>query len=172
MMELKDIQELVRLINKTNISEFKLKEGDFSIAIRTKNYSEQTVITQPSIIPMPTAPVAGYLQAPMSAPEPTSAPASTPSSTPAAPAATASSSSIVVKSPMVGTFYRKPAPDKPLFVNVGDVVSVGDKLCVIEAMKLFNEIEAEVAGKVVRILVDDATPVEYDQPLFEIEPLS
>ena len=168
-MQLKEIQELIRLINKTDISEFKLKDGEFSVSIRSKNFTEAIVNNQQptSVVSVPAAqPVQAV--APQAVAE-TSAPAATQETKSDTPAP-AASNTIIVKSPMVGTFYRKPGPDKDVFVKVGDTIAEGDKLCIIEAMKLFNEIDAEVSGKVVKILVDDMTPVEYDQPLFEIDP--
>lgn len=172
-MQLKEIQELIRLINKTDISEFKLKDGEFSISIRSKNFTEAIVNNQPTnVVSVPASQPVQQVQA--AAPAQSEAPAAADSASggtekPAAEAP-AASNTIIVKSPMVGTFYRKPGPDKDLFCKVGDTVSEGDKLCIIEAMKLFNEIESEVSGKIVKILVDDASPVEYDQPLFEIDP--
>lgn len=171
-MDQKDIQDLIKLINKSEISEFKLKEKDFSIVIRTNNYSKNngtTVVT--SAMPQ--------MMAPSMAVPTISAPAfSAPTEAVAAPKTESSSDDvaldeskyIVYRSPIVGTFYRKSAPDKPVFVKVDDKVTPGTVLCVIEAMKLFNEIECEIAGTIVKVLADDATPVEYDQPLFLINP--
>ena len=159
-MDFKQIQELIRLINKSNIGELTIEEKGFKVTIRQKQENIQQVVT--------TAPVY-QAAAPV-------APAATPASTPAAaekPRAAetpAASNLITIKSPMIGTFYRRPSPDKPLFAEVGDEVSPGKVVCIIEAMKLFNEIESEVKGKIVKILVEDASPVEYDQPLFLVEP--
>lgn len=165
-MEFKQIQELIKAINKSNISELSIEEGEFKITIKQAQVSEtQFVAVQ--------APMQS-MQMPIAAPQqPTaiSAPQSSAAPTPAAqPAGEASGNHITVKSPMIGTFYRSAGPDKPPFVNVGDEVKPGDVLCIIEAMKLFNEIESEVSGRIVKVLVDDATPVEYDQPLFLVEP--
>ncbi|MBG9377078.1 acetyl-CoA carboxylase biotin carboxyl carrier protein [Panacibacter sp. DH6] len=160
-MDFKQIQELIKIINKSNIGELSIEEKDFKITIKQKEDAVQTVVAAP-------APV--YAQAPvaMSAAQPaSSAPAASAATTPAAPKA---DNLITIKSPMIGTFYRKSSPDKPSFVEVGDEVAPGKTVCIIEAMKLFNEIESEVSGKVVKVLVDDASPVEYDQPLFLVEP--
>jgi acetyl-CoA carboxylase biotin carboxyl carrier protein len=150
-MELKDIQSLIKFVTKSGASEVKLEMEDVKITIRTgeHNKGETTFIQQ-----MPqmaaTAPAAPVVEA--------------------TPESKEESNLITVKSPIIGTFYRKPSPDKPMFVEVGSVIGEGDVLCVIEAMKLFNEIESEVSGKIVKILVDDASPVEFDQPLFLVDP--
>lgn len=172
VMENKDIHELIKLISKTNLAEFKLRDGEFELTIRTDAYARARtevpaqVITQPAPIMMP-APATVPLP---STPAPTApeAPASDVKST--KPPEAAPSNLLEVKSPMVGTFYRAPSPDKPIFVQVGDHVKAGDVVCIIEAMKLFNEIESEVSGKVVKVMVDDANPVEYDQVLFLVDP--
>lgn len=162
-MELKDIQNLIKFVSKSDVSEVKYKTNDFEITIKTPQSGNENVsyiaAPQPQVIPT-AAPVA-----------PASTPAAAPAqATPATPASEDDSKYITIKSPMIGTFYRKPSPDKDVFVNVGDKVSAESVVCVIEAMKLFNQIEAEVSGKIVKILVDDATPVEYDQPLFLVDP--
>jgi acetyl-CoA carboxylase biotin carboxyl carrier protein len=110
-----------------------------------------------------------YMTAPAPAPAPAAAPASAPPKA-AEPAPVEADKLVTIKSPMIGTFYRSPAPDKPLFINIGDDVNVGKVVCIIEAMKLFNEIESEVKGRIVKVLVEDASPVEYDQPLFLVDP--
>ena len=160
-MDLKQIQELIKMVNKSNLSEVSIEEKDFKITIKQKDeIVQQTVIS------------AGYAPAPVqSAPAPAALPAAAPA-TPAAPAAPKNDDSkyITIKSPMIGTFYRKSSPDKPPFVEVGDEVAPGKVVCIVEAMKLFNEIESEVKGKVVKVLVDDHSPVEYDQPLFLVDP--
>jgi acetyl-CoA carboxylase biotin carboxyl carrier protein len=160
-MDFKQVQELIRLINKSNIGEISVEEKGFKIVIKQK----QDIVTQVMAAP----PV--YASAPpppaMTAPPPVAAAAE---KTKSAATETAASNLITIKSPMIGTFYRRAAPDKPLFAEVGDEIAPGKVLCIIEAMKLFNEIESEVKGKVVKILVDDASPVEYDQPLFLVEP--
>jgi acetyl-CoA carboxylase biotin carboxyl carrier protein len=161
-MEFKQIQELIKLVNDSNIGEVTVEQKDFKITIKQK---EQQV-TQVISAPMPQAPMYQMQQPQMQAPPQSQA---TPVAAPAAPAAVPSNT-ITIKSPMIGTFYRRPSPDKPYFVEVGDEISVGAVVCIIEAMKLFNEIESEVNGKVIKILVDDASPVEYDQPLYLVEP--
>lgn len=164
-MEFKQIQELIKAINKSNISELTVEEGEFKITIKQAQVSETQFVAYQAPMPMPqmmpAAPQAAALPA---------APAAQPqAATPAALAA--NSNTTTVKSPMIGTFYRSSAPDKPSFVNVGDEIKPGQVLCIIEAMKLFNEIESEVSGRIVKVLVDDASPVEYDQPLFLVEPI-
>ena len=160
-MDIKDIQNLIKFVSKAEVSEVKYKTKDFEITIKTPLGGNEVSYMQQ-------APV--YHSAPQqpisSAPAQGSAPAAN------TPVENADDDSkfIVIKSPMIGTFYRKPSPDKDVFVNVGDEVSVGKVVCVIEAMKLFNQIESEVSGKIVKILVDDTTPVEYDQPLFLVDP--
>lgn len=159
-MDLKDIQNLIRFVAKAGVSEVKYKTKDYEINIKTPLAGGEAV----SYIPQPVS----YQQnmAPMAnveSPKTESAPK-------AAPAAEDESKYITIKSPMIGTFYRKPSPDKDVFVNVGDTVTKEKVVCVIEAMKLFNQIEAEVSGKIVKILVDDSSPVEYDQPLFLVDP--
>ncbi|MFN0082466.1 MAG: acetyl-CoA carboxylase biotin carboxyl carrier protein [Ferruginibacter sp.] len=156
-MDIKQIQELVKLINKTSIGEITIEEDGTKITIKQKKDPSQTIYTQ-SAPPQYSAPTAPPAQA--------SSP-STPSPQPQAPKA---DNLITIKSPMIGTFYRSAGPDKPLFVNVGDEVTSGKVVCIIEAMKLFNEIESEVKGKIVKVLVEDASPVEYDQPLFLVDP--
>lgn len=164
-MEYKQIQELIKTINKSNISELSIEEGDFKITIK----QEFTGQAQYIAAPMHSAPMPVYQPQPaMSAPSPAAAPA--PASEKPASAAPAVSG-ITIKSPMIGTFYRSPSPDKPVFVNIGDEIKAGQVLCIIEAMKLFNEIEAEVSGRLIKVMADDSTPVEYDQPLFLIEPM-
>lgn len=155
-MDIKDIQNLIKFVSKAEVSEVKYKTKDFEITIKTPLAGSDAVYAQPAVYH--TAPQA------VAAPAPAAAPAEK------AEAASDDSKYVTIKSPMIGTFYRKPSPDKDVFVNVGDEVSVGKVVCVIEAMKLFNQIESEISGKIVKILVDDATPVEYDQPLFLVDP--
>ncbi len=155
-MDIKQVQELVKIINKTNIAEISIEEEGLKITIKQKEEP-----TPPMMAPVHTT----YMQAP--------APVASPAPAPAAPAKApeaAADNLVTVKSPMIGTFYRSPAPDKPVFVNIGDEISVGKVVCIIEAMKLFNEIESEVRGRIVKVLVEDASPVEYDQPLFLVDP--
>ena len=168
-MDQKDIQDLIKLISKSEISEFRLKEKDFSLVIRTNEYAKNngnTIVTSaahhvmaPSV--QTSAPAVVESSAPASAPKVESA---------SEEVAVDESKYVIYRSPIVGTFYRKSAPDKPVFVKVDDKVTPGTILCVIEAMKLFNEIESEISGKIVKILVDDSSPVEYDQPLFLVDP--
>lgn len=161
-MNLNEIQDLIKFVAKSGVSEVEIEQKDFKIVIKASGKASVTapapVITQQ--IPMAVAPVAAPVVTPVAAPV---------AEAPKTPAAE-NGNLITVKSPMIGTFYRSPGPDKPVFVNVGDTIKKGDKICIIEAMKLFNEIEAEVSGKIVKVLVDDAKPVEYDQPLFLVDP--
>lgn len=161
-MDFKQIQDLIKSINKSNISELTIEQKDFKITIRQK---EDKVIT----VAAPAAPV--HMAPPVMAAPAVAAPAPAAAAAQAPAAATPKEDNLVtIKSPMIGTFYRRPSPDKPLFAEVGDDIQVGKVVCIIEAMKLFNEIESEVSGKIVKVLVEDASPVEYDQPLFLVEP--
>ncbi|MFT4205434.1 MAG: acetyl-CoA carboxylase biotin carboxyl carrier protein [Chitinophagaceae bacterium] len=157
-MDFKQIQELIKTINKSNIGELCIQEKDFKICIKQK--VDNVVVGAAPANYVAAAPVATPVEA---------APAA-PALPPAAPATEDTSKYVTIKSPMIGTFYRKPSPDKPNFVEEGTAVAPGKVVCIIEAMKLFNEIESEVSGKIVKILVDDASPVEFDQPLFLVEP--
>ncbi|WP_430968126.1 acetyl-CoA carboxylase biotin carboxyl carrier protein [Spongiimicrobium sp. 2-473A-2-J] len=161
-MDIKEIQSLIRFVAKSGASEVKLEMEDIKITIRTGAVGSAPETTFVQQIPVAGAPVAPVppVQAEVPAAE-----SETPSS-----AAEDDSKYITIKSPIIGTFYRKSAPDKPAFVEVGDTIAKGDVLCVIEAMKLFNDIESEVAGKIVKVLVEDSSPVEFDQPLFLIDP--
>ncbi len=161
-MDFKQIQELIKMINKSNIGELTVEQKDFRITIRQKEDQVTQVVSAP--IPAPV-----YHQAPAPAPAAAPAPATAPAEKGKA-AEPAAANLISIKSPMIGTFYRKAGPDKPNFVEVGDEVAPGKVVCIIEAMKLFNEIESEISGRIVKVLVDDASPVEYDQPLFLVEP--
>ena len=159
-MDFKQIQELIRLINKSNIGEISVEEKGFKIVIKQKQDQIQQVMAAPV-----------YAQAPVAAVQAALPAAAAPASDKAKPAAEpAASNLLTIKSPMIGTFYRRPSPDKPLFAEIGDEVTPGKVVCIIEAMKLFNEIESEVKGKIVKILAEDASPVEYDQPLFLVDP--
>lgn len=161
-MEFKQIQELIKAINKSNISELSVEEGEFKITIKqAQTISETQFVAYQG----PMQPMQQMIQQSAPAPQAISAPQAAPAAAPAA-----NDKLVTIKSPMIGTFYRSSAPDKPSFVNVGDDVKQGDVICIIEAMKLFNEIECEVSGKIVKVLIDDASPVEYDQPLFLVEP--
>ena len=159
-MDIKEIQNLIKFVARSGASEVKLEMDDIKITIRTGSASDTTIVHQ--------APATQIPQQVMAAPA-AAAPEQTSTSGPAA-SASEDSKYITIKSPIIGTFYRKPSPDKPLFVEVGQTIAEGDVLCVIEAMKLFNEIESEVSGKIVKILVDDSSPVEFDQPLFLVDP--
>ena len=157
-MDLKDIQNLIKFVAKSGASEVKLEMGDIKITVKTgSGKTETTIVQQAPVAQVPAAPVAP----PTPAPE-TPVKEETP--------ADDDSKYLVIKSPIIGTMYRKPSPDKPMFVEVGSKINVGDTVCIIEAMKLFNEIESEVSGTIVKILVDDASPVEFDQPLFLVDP--
>jgi len=161
-MDIREIQNLIKFVAKSGATEVKLEMGDIKITIKTTDggSSETTTYIQQ-------APISHALPQ-ASAPQPTapSAPA-----TPVEPAATDDNAKyIMIKSPIIGTLYRKPSPDKAPFVEVGSTISKGDVVCVIEAMKLFNEIESEISGKIVKVLVDDSSPVEFDQPLFLVDP--
>lgn len=163
-MNYKEIKELIKLVEESGLAEFKLKDKDFELSIRTEKYSKdkgtQLVSVAPAAIPAaPVATVASEAQVP-----------STPDLQPAAKAAEASEGLLEIKSPIVGTLYRSASPEKPAFVKVGDTIEVGQVVCIVEAMKLFNEIESEVSGKIVKVVVDDASPVEYDQVLFLVDP--
>ena len=163
-MEFKQIQDLIKLVSESNIGEVTVEQKDFKITIKQKE--EQ--VTQVVSAPMP-APQMYQMPQPQLQAAPANQPAPTAAST-LPTAAPAAANTVTIKSPMIGTFYRRPSPDKPYFVEVGDEITVGAVVCIIEAMKLFNEIESEVNGKVVKILVEDASPVEYDQPLYVVEP--
>jgi len=169
-MDFKQIQELIKMINKSNIGELTVEMKDFRVTIKQKEEKVQQIISAPVHAAPPVSQIhhAPAHSPSSSAPLPSGtveAPKEKEASSPSTPANT-----ITIKSPMIGTFYRKSGPDKPNFVEVGDEVTPGKVICIIEAMKLFNEIESEVKGKIVKVLVEDASPVEYDQPLFLVEP--
>lgn len=160
-MDLKEIQNLIKFVSNSGVAEVKLEMDDIKITIRTTLEHATPEVTYVQQAPMQQA--LPMQQAP--------ATATTPAAATETPVATNDDSKYVtIKSPMIGTFYRKPAPDKDMFTEVGKTIKKGDVLCVIEAMKLFNEIEAEITGKIVKILVDDMSPVEFDQPLFLVDP--
>lgn len=158
-MDIKQIQDLIRFVSKSGVNEVSIEQKDFKITIKTNETQPQVIHasipaqTAPALIPAPVA---------IAAAEPVA---------PAAPAGPDTSKYLTIKSPMIGTFYRSASPDKPLFVNVGDEIKTGSVVCIIEAMKLFNEIESEISGRIVKVLVDNSSPVEYDQPLFLVEPI-
>jgi len=158
-MDLKEIQNLIKFVAKSGANEVKLEMDDFKITIKTGAGKTETTILQQA--PMAT-------QLPMVQPEPIRV--QEPVAAKEETKKVDDSKYITIKSPIIGTFYRRPSPDKPLFVEVGDTINVGNTVCIIEAMKLFNEIESEVAGKIVKVLVEDASPVEFDQPLFLVDP--
>ena len=149
------------MINKSNIGELSIEEKEFKITIKQKKEKIVTISA-----PVQQAPAYSVPQGFAPAPAAPSAPASTPKTEPAAK----NDNLVAITSPMIGTFYRRPSPDKPIFVEVGDEITPGKVVCIIEAMKLFNEIESEISGRIVKVLVEDASPVEYDQPLFLVEP--
>ena len=163
-MEYKQIQDLIKVVNKSNIGELTIEEGDFKITIKQKKENIQTFVNpaayaQPLPAAQPQQPVQQIAQ-----------PAIAEENVQSAQPKQDTSNHLVIKSPMIGTFYRKPSPDKPSLVDLGTEITPGQPVCIIEAMKLFNEIESEIAGKIVKILVEDASPVEFDQPLFLVEP--
>ncbi len=158
-MDLKQIHELIKLINKSNIGEISIEDKDGKVTIKQKD-----------------EPAVTYAQVPLPqqvynvvSPAPTAQEASAPAASQAAPTKTPDNL-VTIKSPMIGTFYRRPSPDKPNFTEIGSEIIQGKTICIIEAMKLFNEIEAEISGTIVKILVEDNSPVEYDQPLYLVEP--
>ena len=162
-MDIREIQDLIKFVAKSGVSEVSLETEEFKLTVKTEQVAKakETIVYQvpaevPAAVPVAAAPAPAP---PAAAP----APAATPKAEPA-------SNTVTIKSPMIGTFYRSPGPEKGPFVNVGDEVAPGKVICIIEAMKLFNEIECDVKGRIVKVLVDDATPVEYDQPLFLVEP--
>jgi len=154
-MDIKQIQDLIRFVSKSGVNEVSIEQKDFKITIKTNEAVVHTVAGAP-VVQHIAAPVAAAAATPPAAQE---------------PAAIATSNYLTIKSPMIGTFYRSAGPDKPLFVNVGDEIKAGQTVCIIEAMKLFNEIESEISGRIVKVLVDNSSPVEYDQPLFLVEPM-
>lgn len=158
-MDIKQIQDLIKFVSKSGVNEVSIEEKDFKITIKTNH--EPTYVTAN----LPANMIAQQQMAPVNAPVVPAAPAAPTSATPAE-----ESKLVTIKSPMIGTFYRTPDPNKPPFVNVGDEISAGQVVCIVEAMKLFNEIESDVSGKIVKVLVDNAQPIEYDQPLFLVDP--
>ncbi|MGB4840047.1 MAG: acetyl-CoA carboxylase biotin carboxyl carrier protein [Saprospiraceae bacterium] len=163
-MNFNEIQELIKLVNKSNLAEFKMKNKDFELLIRTEKYqksSNQAFIAAPQMAP---ANYVGMPQVPVAP-----APVTKADGEEEKGSVVQSKNIMEIKSPIVGTFYRSPSPDKPLFVKVGDHVKEGDVVCIIEAMKLFNEIESDITGTIIKVLVEDASPVEYDQVLYLVE---
>ena len=162
-MNLKEIQNLIKFVAKSGASEVKLEMDDVKITIKTGSESSMSKVQQVALpLQMPQAQISQVPQATNDVVAPTNATSDNDK--------TDDSKYVTIKSPIIGTFYRRPSPDKPIFAEVGQDINEGDVLCIIEAMKLFNEIESEVSGKIVKILVDDASPVEFDQPLFLVDP--
>lgn len=163
-MNLNEIQDLMKLVSKSGLTELEIEKKDFKIIIKAEKArgSEQPIIVQSAPAPV--------ISTPAVAPAPSSAPVNQAPDVQNSPGPQEDSKLITVKSPMIGTFYRSSGPDKDAFVSVGSIIQKGDKVCIIEAMKLFNEIESEISGKIVKVLIEDASPVEYDQPLFLVEP--
>ncbi|MBK6484556.1 MAG: acetyl-CoA carboxylase biotin carboxyl carrier protein [Chitinophagaceae bacterium] len=157
-MDLKEIQELIKLLNKSNISEIRIERDNFKIMVRTQDQNSPVQVVRQETLMAPPVIAAPPIQQP-------------PAAAPSTEAVADTSRLITIKSPMIGTFYRSTSPDKPPLVNVGDEIKPGTVLCIVEAMKLFNEIESEYTGRIVKILMENAKPVEYDQPLFLIEPI-
>ena len=153
-MDIKQIQDLIKFVAKSGVTEVSIEEQDFKITIKANQEPTYVTASIPSPVQVAVAPVVAEPTAPVAV----------------VPSADDTSKYITIKSPMIGTFYRSATPDKPSFKNVGDAVNAGDVVCIIEAMKLFNEIESEVSGKIVKVLVDNAQPVEYDQPLYLVDP--
>ncbi|WP_027421447.1 acetyl-CoA carboxylase biotin carboxyl carrier protein [Crocinitomix catalasitica] len=160
-MDIKEIQNLVKFVAKSGVNEVSIEQGDFKITIKTEaeKHEQQYIVQQPQQAAIQAPPVLNQVATPV-----------VDQGAQTTAEADDNGNLITIKSPMIGTFYRKPSPDKDAFVNIGDNISVGDVICVVEAMKLFNEIEAEISGKIVKVLVDDNSPIEYDQPLFLVEP--
>jgi len=156
-MDIKQIQELIKFVSKSGVNEVAIEEKDFKITIKTNQAPTYINASIPGQAPAAAAPVA-------------QAPAQPAAPSQSAPAADDTSDYVIIRSPMIGTFYRSSSPDKPSFVETGDEIKSGQPVCVIEAMKLFNEIESEISGRIVKILADNASPVEYDQPLFLVDP--
>ena len=161
-MELKEIQNLIKFVAKSGANEVKLEMGDVKITIKTGGDKSETTTYYQQAAPV-------QIPVPVQAEAPAAPVASDPAPSGEKPS-DETSKYIEIKSPIIGTLYRKPSPDKPVFVKVGDTIEAGDTVCIIEAMKLFNEVESEVSGKIVKVLVEDSSPVEFDQPLFLIDP--
>lgn len=158
-MDIKQIQELIKFVSKSGVNEVAIEQKDFKITIKTNQAPTYVNASVPA--PLPSA----------AAPQPTTIAATVTAGAVQPPVITSEEANyITIKSPMIGTFYRSSSPDKPSFANVGDEIKAGEVVCIIEAMKLFNEIESEVSGRIVKVLVDNAQPVEYDQPLFLVDP--
>jgi acetyl-CoA carboxylase biotin carboxyl carrier protein len=163
-MDSKEIQSLIKFVSKSGVNEVSIEQGEFKITIKTDSGPQEQhyIVQNPQQVQQAPVQVAAPVAA---APVAAAPPVET-----AAPDSAANGNYVEIKSPMIGTFYRKPSPDKDVFVNIGDTINVGDVICVVEAMKLFNEIESEISGKIVKVLVEDNSPIEYDQPLFLVDP--
>lgn len=165
-MKLTEIQDLIKFVSKSGVSEVELETKEIKIVIRTpKTATPQVLVQSAPVVATPVTQIAPVTQAPVTLPT-----TETKNTTSTNNNGADESKYVTIKSPMIGTFYRSAGPDKPTFVNVGDEIGTGKTVCIIEAMKLFNEIESDIKGKIVKVLVNDATPVEYDQPLFLIDP--
>lgn len=174
-MNISEIQDLIKFVAKSGVTEVEIEQKDFKITIKSempkrKGVRDLEPMMQQIPVAMPGMSASMQQLVPQQAAPASAAPSPAAESAPAAPAPATEDKYVTVKSPMIGTFYRRPSPDKDTFVEVGQAIKTGDVLCVIEAMKLFNEIEAEMSGKIVKVLVDDNMPVEYDQPLFLVDP--
>jgi len=178
-MDFQQIQDLIKLISETGLSEFQLEDKEFKLTIRSNDYFDaQKSSTEPKIITIPSAPQMAmppqYAPMPVAPQMPVTAQPAAPTApaanNTAAPAADDNSNYVQIVSPIVGTFYRSPSPEKPPYLKVGDTVTADSIVCIVEAMKLFNEIESEVSGKIIKVLIEDASPVEYGQPLFLVDP--
>ena len=176
-MNFKEIQELIKLINKLNLTEFKMKDGEFELSIRTKHYEKGSKQAPPpappapqQVIPVPSVQPSFVPQTTAAAPAPVAEPPKAVNTSAPKPEADENKKYLEIKSPIVGTFYRSASPDKPAYVKVGDTIETGQVVCIVEAMKLFNEIESEISGKIVKVMTEDAQPVEYDQVLFLVDP--
>ncbi len=166
-MNYKEIQDLLKFISKSELAEVRIKEGDFELTVRNKNYSKNKAASTPLMA----SPVASGLPAPMIFDaQPTNTTATAPAAVESGEDEMSTDNLLEIRSPIVGTFYRSASPDKPPYVSIGDTIAVGSVVSIVEAMKLFNEIESEVAGKIVKVMIEDASPVEYDQLLFLVDP--
>ena len=168
-MKLSEIQDLIKFVSRSGVNEVEIEQKDFKILIKSDYMAKK----KSNVAPDPVIQQVPVMQAPVAQPMVQQVTPAAPAPAPAAPAAATPDENenyITIKSQMIGTFYRSSSPDKPAFVEVGDSVKEGDAICIVEAMKLFNEIESDVSGKIVKVLVDDATPVEFDQPLFLVDP--
>lgn len=164
-MKLNEIQDLIKFVSKSGVSEVELETKEIKIVIRTPKANNQVIVQSAPAIATPVSQVVNPVAVPVANPV-----VETKAPTPVSSTGPDESKYITIKSPMIGTFYRSAGPDKPTFVNIGDEITAGKTVCIIEAMKLFNEIESDIKGKIVKVLVNDATPVEYDQPLFLVDP--